>query len=106
MTGNLHESRRAVLARVLSEGLRPRVLTLAADQISISRLALNVGYASFGGLDRVLRGESDPPLSVLLALAATFNLHSIDELFSEPGTHAALASLPVERVLGRNSEAS
>ena len=91
------DPRRALLARVLRERLGPRVLSLAHERISISRLARNVGYASFGGLARVLRGESDPPLSVLLALAASFDLHSIDELFGEPGTLEALRELPIER---------
>lgn len=91
------DPRRALLARILREKLGPQVRALAKNRISLTQLARNVGYSSFGGLDKVLQGESDPPLSVLLALAATFDLHSIEELFGEPGTCQTLKGFPIER---------
>lgn len=76
-----------------SETLRTRVKALAeANGLSVTSLGIKMGY-SRGGLRNALASEDGPKLSVLLKMAAHLQLRSIEELFGEFGTTAAIDEL-------------
>lgn len=91
MNANSASRYRALSTRLLSEKLDPQVRQLAQGRVSLSELARRVGYGSPSGLLAAMTGKTQPPLHVLVGLAAELGLHSIEELFGDFGTSPALA---------------
>lgn len=79
-------------ARSLTRGLvaaRLQVLMFERGISSVRALAQLSGLG-IGTVANLVRGESDPTLSTMLALAAALDLHSIEELIAPLGTSIAL----------------
>ena len=58
--------------------------------ISSVRALAQLSGLGIGTVANLVRGESDPTLSTMLALAAALDLHSIEELIAPLGTSIAL----------------
>lgn len=81
---------RALSTRLLKEQFARQLRRLASERITLSELAIRVGYESLSGLQAAMNGKAQPPLHVLIGLAVELEVHSIEELFGDFGTYTAI----------------
>ena len=84
--------RRAAASRAVTELIGPRIRALATGDLSLRKLGAALGYSSKSTLFAMIK-SGDPPLSLLLGLAAVLGLNSIEELFGPMASSQAISEL-------------